>query len=172
MRRKISKRAGAVLAAALLALSVAAGSAGAAEPVVVVDTAVLAEQSTPGKAAADYLDQVRVSLQKSLDELQTVWKGRENTDEGRAAIAQGHAVLEQQLSLYRLAASREVNRVMAEAVKAWRAQNKKTRLVLPGAGVLSFDPDVDRTRDVLREMNKLKATFPDMPRVTVQKPKT
>lgn len=171
MKIALKQHMAALLTAAVLAFGPAAHPARAAEPVVVVDTHVLAEQSTPGRAAAAYLDQVQASLQKSLDELQAVWKGRENTDEARAALAQGRAVLEQQLSLYRLSVGQEVNRVMAEAVKVWRGKNKKTRMVLPAAGSLGFDPDVDVTKEVLREMNKLQASFPDMPRVTVQQPK-
>lgn len=171
MKISMKHHAAVLLTAALLAFGPAAHPARAAEPVVVVDTHILAEQSTPGRAAAAYLDKVQASLQKSLDELQAVWKGRENTDEGRAALAQGRAVLEQQLSLYRLAVGQEVNRVMAEAVKVWRGKNKKTRVVLPAAGSLGFDPDVNITDEVLREMNRLTAKFPDLPQVTVHKPK-
>ena len=162
----------AVVAGLVLSLAVLAPSAAlAAEPVVVVDAAALVEQSTPGKAAASYLQKVQASLQKSLDELQALYKGKENTPEARQAVAEGRAVLERQLALYRQAAGVELDRVIAEAVKAWRGKNRKTLVVLPARDVLDYDKGVDVTREVLRELNRQTAKFPDLPQVTVQKPK-
>lgn len=158
-----------VLGTALSLGMLAAPAAWAAEPVVVVDTAALARESTPGRAAASYLENVRVSLQKSLDELQNLYKGKEKTKEAQEAIAEGHAVLERQLALYRQATARELDRLIVEAVKTWRGKNKKTLVVLPAPGTLDYARDADVTKDVLREMNKLRATFPDMPQVTVKK---
>lgn len=157
------------LGLALTLYLLAAPAARAAEPVVVVNTAELVQQSTPGRAAASYLEKVQVSLQKSLDDLQALYKGKEKTKEAQEAIAEGHAVLERQLALYRQAAARELDRLIAEAVKTWRGKNKKTLVVLPAPGALDYARDADVTRDVLRELNKLQATFPDMPQVTVKK---
>lgn len=142
----------------------------AAPEIAVVDTVKLATSSTPGRAAADYLTKVQTSLQKSMDEVQTIYKGKENTDEGRNAILQGKAALDQQLVLYRQAVATELDKIIAESIVDWRKKNKKTQIVLPGAAVMDFDKDADITNEVMPLLNKKSIKFPEMPKVTVNKP--
>lgn len=142
----------------------------AAPEIAVVDTVKLATNSKPGRAAADYLTKVQTSLQKSMDEVQSLYKGKENTEEGRNAILQGKSALDQQLMLYRQAVAAELDKAIAESITDWRKKNKKTQIILPGAAVMDFDNDAEITSEIMPLLDKKTIKFPEMPKVTVNKP--
>ena len=57
------------------------------KPVVVLDMEALAERSLPGRAAAQYIKTVQTILHRGIDDVRTMYRGRENTPEGARAIA-------------------------------------------------------------------------------------
>ncbi len=147
-----------------------AGSIGLTTRSVVVDTAVLTATSKPGKNAAKYLADVQNILQKGLDDLLKTYKGRENTPEARNTILQAKAALDQELALRRQAVTVEMDRVIRQAVKSWRSRNGSA-IVLPAAALVGYGTESDITAAVLPELDKLSLKLPDMPKISVTKPK-
>lgn len=149
---------------------VSASSSGAAVRSVVVDSSALTARSKPGKAAAQYLAGVQNILQKGLDDLVKSYKGKEHTPEAVNAVARAKATLDQELALRQRAVSVEMDRVIREAVRAWRGKNESV-LVLPASGLVDYGAGVDVTSAVLPELDKLSLKLPDPPKVSVTKPK-
>lgn len=140
----------------------------AAEIAVVNVDQVIAE-STPGKTIPDHMKKVQSVLQKGLDDLQAMYKGKETTPEAQQAIGQGYAALQQQLAIEQQAAVQAVYALVQDEVAKWRTKNK-TAVVISTQGVIDVDPKADITKAILAEVNKRKVTFPDLPSVKVNAP--
>lgn len=155
-----------VLSAGLLvsALPVQAAEIG------VVDTSKVLSESKPGKAGEAHLQKVQVVLQKGLDDLQKIYKGKEKSAEAQNAIREGYVALERQMAAERQAVLQVLAGCLEKAVKEWRSDNKKYDIVISRQTLLDSAASVDVTTSVMKEMDKQKAEFPELPTVKVTAP--
>ena len=152
-----------------LMLAALAGTAFATE-IAVVDTEKLLVQSEPGKLGQAHLEEVQKVLQKGYDDLRALYRGQENVPEAQNAIAQGQAALERQMEVERAAVTSVLQSELTAAVEAWRKKNPRIHAVLARQLFLDAAPKLDATSAVMKEMNKRKPKFAELPTVTVKKP--
>lgn len=159
----------------LLALLLTAGlamgtlSANAAD-IAVVDTAKILSDSKPGKAGEAHLQKVQTVLQKGLDDLQKIYKGKEKSAEAQNAIREGYVALERQMGAERQAVLQVLAGALEKAIKDWRNDNKKYDIVMSRQNLLDSSASVDVTASVMKEMDKQKVEFPALPTVKVTPP--
>lgn len=163
------KKSCAVLFFAFAIMGVSVTGALATE-VAVVDTDKILAESLPGRAGQQHLEEVQKVLQKGYDDLTAMYRGRENTPEAQAAIAQGQAALQQQMLVERNAVIAVLQNELMQATEAWRKKNTKIHMVISKNLLLASDPKMDVTKAVMLEMNKRTPKFADLPTVTVNKP--
>lgn len=160
----------AALAAALcLSLTACLDAASGPAPIAVVDTEKILTQSGPAKEAEEHLQKVQRILQKGLDDLAALYKGKENTPEARRALAEGHAALQNRMAAERRAVAVLLDQLLRSSVRDWRAQNPRA-VVISQTVLLDSDASVDATEAVLASMNTLHPAFPPLPSVTVTPP--
>lgn len=133
----------------------------------VVDTGYILTESLPGKAGDEHLRKVREVLQQGLDELQHVYRGKENTDEAQSALRQGHTDVEQQLMAERQAILQALGDALQTSVKAWRTKNSHIQAVISKQLLLDFEQSIDVTAAILQEMNRQQVVFSPLPAVQV-----
>ena len=141
-----------------------------AERLAVVDVDRIFRESMPGKAAEAHLEQSLSVLQKGMDEFRVLYAGREDTDEAQAALREVQIALERQFAAERLAVQQVLTTHLNQVVQTWFAGNKQRnapRAVAPASALFAYHPDLDITDVVMREMDKEKPVFPDLPTVTV-----
>ena len=158
------------LCAFLLVLALFKGAAWA-EAFAVVDVERIFRESAPGKAGEAHLMQARDILQKGFDELRALYKGKESTAEAEAALREGRAALERQLASDRLAVRQTLMAHLENVVRVWFAANAKRSAisaVAPAGAFFAYSPALDVTDAVMREMDKEKPVFHDLPTVTVK----
>lgn len=157
------------LLALAASLSLCLGAARAAD-YAVVDVQKIFSESKPGKAGAAHMKKVQEVLQKGLDDVAAQYKGRENTPEGQRAIVEAQQVLNRQLALEQQAVNVALDKELRAAVAEWMKKNKKIVMVMPKHLTLGNTGIVEFTTAVMNEMNKRTAKFPDLPKVTINKP--
>ena len=142
-----------------------------AEGLAVVDVERIYRESAPGKAGEVHLAQARDILQKGLDELRTLYKGREETAEAKNVLREGQAALERQFAADRLAVRQVLAAHLENVVRVWFAANAKgsaISAVAPASTFFIYSPALDVTDAVMREMDKEKPVFHALPTVTVK----
>lgn len=139
--------------------------------IAVVDTASLFSQSAPAAAGNAHLQQVQTILQKSLNDLQQLYKGKENTPQARQAIAQGRAALEQKFAVEQQAVMTVLQALLQESVREWRTGQEKALVIIPAHGTLDSDATLDATKAVLQVYNTKKPAFAPLPSVTINLPR-
>ena len=159
-----------IVCTTLLVLAFFSGPA-LAEGFAVVDVERIFRESVPGKAGEAHLGQARGILQKGLDELRNLYKGKEDTAEAKTALREGQAALERQFAADRLAVRQVLAAHLENVVRVWfaaNAQRSGTRAVIPASALFAYSPTLDITDAIMREMNKETPAFPPLPTVTVQ----
>ena len=154
----------------LLALTLFSGVAQGAG-LAVVDVERIFRESVPGKAGEAHLKQARDILQKGLDELRALYKGKEDTAEARGALRDGHAALERQFAADRLTVRQTLSAHLENVIRVWFAVNAKSsaiNAIAPASAFFAYSPSLDVTDAVMREMDKEKPTFHALPSVTVK----
>lgn len=169
IKNKLSYLCASVMALALSFAFVPASHA--IDGLAVVDTNRILSESQPGKAGEAHLTKVRNVLQKGLDDLQKIYKGKEKTAEAQGAIRQGYMAVEQQLATERQAVLQILSKALDTAVQEWRKGNKKVQAVVSKQMLLDNDAEIDVTTAVMKEMDKQKPTFPPLPNVQLTPPK-
>jgi len=142
-----------------------------ADRLAVVDVERIFRESVPGKAADAHLEQTLSVLQKGMDEFRLLYAGREDTDEAQAALREVQIALERQFAAERLAVQQVLTTHLNQVVQTWLIGNKQRnapRAVAPATAFFAYHPDLDVTDVIMREMDKEKPVFPDLPTVTVQ----
>ena len=155
---------------ALLILMLCNGIAWA-DRLAVVDVERIFRESVPGKAADAHLEQTLSVLQKGMDEFRLLYAGREDTDEAQAALREVQIALERQFAAERLAVQQVLTTHLNQVVQTWLIGNKQRnapRAVAPANAFFAYHPDLDVTDVIMREMDKEKPVFPDLPTVTLQ----
>jgi len=161
--------------ALLFVLTLCSGAAWAAaqtaERIAVVDVERVFRESTPGRAGEAHLGQAREILQKGMDDLIALYKGKEDTDEAKAAMRDVQGALERQFAAERHAMQQVLTASLAGVIKAWftaNAQSSAIHAVAPASVFFAYSPALDITDAIIREMNSEKPTFPALPTVTVK----
>lgn len=116
------------------------------------------------------MQEVQKILQKGMDDVIALHKGRENTPEAQRAIAEAQQLLNRQLDVERQAANAVVENELRAAVSAWLAKNKRFTMVVSKQLLLGNVPSVDFTSAIMTEMNRRNPKFPDLPKVTINRP--
>lgn len=166
----MSKRIFLPLLALLLTAGLVMTTPAQAADIAVVDTAKILSDSKPGKAGEAHLQKVQVVLQKGLDDLQKIYKGKEKSAEAQNAIREGYVALERQMGAERQAVLQALAGGLEKAIKEWRAENKKYDIVISRQNLLDSSASVDVTASVMKEMEKQKVEFPALPTVQVTPP--
>lgn len=146
----------------------AAGIASATE-IAYVDTDKLMKSSIPGRLGRNHLIEVQKVLQQGLNSLIKYYEGKENTPEARRNIADGRMKVEQQMAIEQQAVMNIIQKEMEAATKAWRAKNPKYDIVVSKGALLDANPALDKTKEVMIELDNRKPTFPPLPKVNVNK---
>ncbi|MDY3868768.1 MAG: OmpH family outer membrane protein [Pyramidobacter sp.] len=157
---------------AVLAAGVLSVSAAFAADWAVLDVQKITAESAPGKAAAAHIQAVQKVLQKGMDDVIAMYKGKENTPEARQAIADAQNLLNRQLQIEQQAALNVVQKEITDAVKAWRKKNPRTLMVINKQLLIDSAPSVEITNTIMKQLRSSKPKFPDLPKVTIGQPKT
>lgn len=158
-----------VLTLGLGLLPMMSGVANATE-IAVVDVNKILADSNPSKEGQTHLQKVQEILQKGLNDVLELYKGKENTPEAQQDVAQAYNALNQQMAIEQQAVRQVLEQLLVEASKEWRAKNTKYDVVMNSALLLDHNTKLDVTAAVLKIYNTKKPTFPDLPQVTVNKP--
>lgn len=119
------------------------------KPVVVLDMEALAERSLPGRAAAQYIKTVQTILHRGIDDVRTMYRGRENTPEGARAIAQAQSFYQQQMALYQKKLDNEIGDIVSAAVRSWLKKNRALPLSCLLTNTLGYNKHADVTRQIM-----------------------
>ncbi len=161
-----------ILTLAMSALLLAFGSPAHAAPaapgkVAVADMEQIVNESEPGKQAAEHLKKVQASLQQGFDELRERYKDAPEQERNRI-LAEGLNLLNRQMDLERLAASKRVNDVAVEEIEKWR-KKQGALCVLPRSAVLAGDWEkLDCTKEILKAVNGRQVDFGNVPKVNIK----
>lgn len=138
--------------------------------VAVVDVPRILSESQPGKAGEAHLKKAQEALQKGMDDVLALYKGKENTPEAQQALRESQVALERQLAVERQAVLQVLGGLLEKAVKDWRQANKKYTHVISSQVLLDFDKTTDVTAAVMKLMNLMTPKFAPLPTVTVNPP--
>ncbi len=136
----------------------------------VVDVQKIFTESTPGKAGIEHMKKVQEVLQKAMDEIITLNKGQENTPDGQRAIEGARQVLNRQMAIEQQAVNAALEKELRTVTSDWLKKNTKFMMVVSRQQILGNAAGVDFTSAFLTEMNKRTVTFPDLPKVNINKP--
>lgn len=133
-----------------------------------VDVEKVLTQSRAAKAGQEHLAKVRSVLEGGYAQLEKVL-AREPEAEKRKGLAEAAVALQRQLNIEQQAVTNVISQMMLEEVQAWRQANKAD-LVVARQNVLDAAPGIDITGEIILAMDKKQPKFPDLPKVTVNKP--
>lgn len=145
------------------------GNANATE-IAVMDVNMILANSVPAKDGDAHLKKVQEVLQKGLNDVMELYKGKEETPEAKQDIAQAYNTLNQQMAIEQQAVRQILEALLIESAKEWRTKNTKYDMVINGALLMDYNTKMDVTDAVLKIFNTKKAEFPALPEVTVNKP--
>lgn len=133
-----------------------------------------------------------VDIEKILIESNAAHQGREHIKAVRERLEQGYSdlakalanapeqqrqkemqeaaqALNQQLELEKRAVNQVITRMMMEEVRSFRIANK-LEMVVPKQIILDADAGIDITNQIIKEMNKKKPVFGQLPTIQIKKP--
>lgn len=155
--------------AAVFALAPAAPAAAVQTNVAVVDVQKILSTSEPGKAAAVHMKEVQEVLQKGMNDFLAIHTNN-NAPEVQQTIAEARQVLNRRLALEQQATNSVLETELKAAAAAWLSKNKSYKMVINKDLLLASSASVEFTTGVLKEMNLRKPKFPDLPKVTINRP--
>lgn len=139
----------------ILAFSVA-GCTGS--KVAVVDPARLFQESAPGKAGIEHLKQIETAMQAQLQVAQGLIEKSPDDEALRARFQKAFMGYQQLVTTEQQKVVERINELMQKTLDSYRT--KKGYAVIMGTeGLLSFDPKVDITSEIITEMNLTPLTF-------------
>lgn len=141
-----------------------------ASEIAVINAAQIFENSEPFKTGEEHLKKVQDILQKGMNDLQEIYKGKENTQEAQQDIAQAYNALNQQMAIERQAVQNVLNELLIESVKEWRAKNTKFDVVLNSQIILDYNDKIDVSKAIEKIFNTKKPKFADLPQITINQP--
>ena len=131
----------------------------------VVDIERVMKESTPAESARKHLEQVRTTLQEGYKSLEKEWENAPAADRQKA-LADGLNVLNRQMAAEEAAANQVVHKLMLEEAQAWM-DSKKATFVVARQNLLTANPGVDITSDIISGMNGKQAQFAKLPTVQI-----
>ena len=128
----------------------------------IVDVNKVYTDSKAGKEADAHLAKVQAVLQKGFADLEKrVEKAKK--EERERELAAGRAVLERQMQIDLAAARAVVNQHMGKFVTKWCG---KDGVVMAKAQVMDYGSKLDITDRIIKDMDKEKVKFADLPVVS------
>lgn len=128
----------------------------------IVDVNKVYSDSKAGKAADEHLAKVQAVLQKGFADLEKRME-KAGKEERERELAAGRMVLERQMQIELAAARAVVNKLMLKVVDKWCG---KDGVVMARAQVLDFGSKLDITARIIKDMDKEKVKFADLPVVS------
>ena len=128
----------------------------------IVDVNKVYAESKAGKAADAHLAKVQAVLQKGFTDLEKRME-KAKKDERERELASGRAVLERQMQIELAAARAVVDKHMLKFVDKWCG---KDGVVMARAQVLDYGSKLDITDRIIKDMDKEKVTFAELPVVS------
>ncbi|EJJ4342563.1 hypothetical protein NI443_004825 [Salmonella enterica] len=138
--------------------------------VVVVDVQKVYRESAVADKARAHQEQVRVSLQKGLEEIDAVY-GTKGSHPSSQILQEGAQRLELQFKAEEQAANQVVAQVLATTTQAW-SEEHPDKVVIARNLVLGAGKNADITGDILEKMKTVTPVFAEVPTVTVKAPQT
>lgn len=139
----------------ILAFSVA-GCTGS--KIAVVDPARLFQESAPGKAGIEHLKQIESAMQAQLQVAQGLIEKAPNDEALRARFQKTFLGYQQLVTAEQQKVVESINALMQKTLDAYRTKNSYA-VIMGTEGLLSFDPKVDVTAEIIKEMDLAKLTF-------------
>lgn len=174
----------------LLFSVVTAGFAATPDRLAFVDIEKVMQESKPGKLAQAHLEKVQKILNDAFEQSVALNQQRAKEYEEKVAAAaknsklekpepfdlqrtvqQDRALLQRELQAQTNAVQAEILRLIRESVAKWLDKNGKYGGVFPKNAALGNTEDADETEAIMKFVNEMKATFPDLPSVQVAAPK-
>lgn len=133
--------------------------------IAVVDTNKIFEESKPGKAVVEYLNETQKEMIKKLEAIEEKRKKAEKDESQKELLA--NLEKEMQATAYeaqtKIQAMQEkifaiVSAKLIETIEAYRSE-KKISVILHASDLISFDKQIDVTNDIMQEFNKIKIDF-------------
>ncbi len=131
----------------------------------VVDIERVMKESTPAESARKHLDEVRTTLQAGYKSLEKEWENAPASDRQKA-LADGLNVLNRQMAAEEAAANAVVHKLMLEETQAW-VNKKKATFVVARQNLLTANPGIDITSEIISGMNGKQAQFAKLPTVQI-----
>ena len=125
--------------------------------IAVVDTNKIFEESKPGKAVVEYLNETQKEMIKKLEAIEEKGKKAEKDESQKELLA--NLEKEMQATAYeaqtKIQAMQEkifaiVSAKLIETIEAYRSE-KKISVILHASDLISFDKQIDVTNDIMQE---------------------
>lgn len=148
-----------IFSALALALCCSLALAGCvSNSVAVVDPSRLFQDSGPGKAGFEHLSRIEAAMQAQLEIARKLMEKSPNDEALRERFQKIFLGYQQLVGAEQQKVVERINDVMQKALDDCRAR-KGYAVILSSEGLLSHDPKVDVTNEVLAEMNRVEVKF-------------
>lgn len=128
------------------------------DPVGVVDTSRLFQESDSGKAGLAHLQAMEVAMQEQLMAAQALMEKSPNDEALRAHFQKEFGGYQALVQGEQQKVVETINAQITEAIEKARKKGKFS-VILPTESVLAFDPKADLTEDMIKLLNKAPASF-------------
>ncbi len=126
--------------------------------VAVVTPARLFQESESGKAGIEHLKQIETTIQEQLEIAQGLIAKAPNDEALRAKFQKVFLGYQQVINAEQQKVVESVNTLMQNALDKYRVQ-KGYAVIMSAESLLSYDPKIDVTNEILAAMNESKVTF-------------
>ncbi|MBQ9422871.1 MAG: hypothetical protein IJU32_04775 [Pyramidobacter sp.] len=116
------------------------------------------------------MQQVQQSLQKGMNDVLALHRGQEYTPQAQQAVAETQQALNRQLEVERQAVNSILENELQAAASEWLRSSKKAVILFPRHLAIASLDSADYTSEVMKEMNRRKPVFPEVPKVTINRP--
>lgn len=137
----------------------------------VVDMAKLMRDSAPGKAGIKFIETQQAAMQKRLDEVQAKLEKDPKDQALMQELQRVYASSQQKIQAEGQNAANAIFDVVQKVVEKFRKDNGYAFL-MSAETLVSFNPDLDVTAAVLKELDKEKVEFKPLPEPEAKAPST
>lgn len=159
---------GALAFAAVFVFALAGCNGG--DPVGVVDTSRLFQESDSGKAGLAHLQAMEAAMQEQLVAAQAMLEKSPNDEALRAHFQKEFGGYQAMVQAEQQKVVETINAQITEAMEKARKKGKFS-VILPSENVLAFDPKADITDDMIKLLNKAPVTFEPVALKAISAPK-
>lgn len=126
--------------------------------VAVVTPARLFQESESGKAGMEHLKQIETTIQEQLEVAQGLIAKAPDDEALRARFQKVFLGYQQVINAEQQKVVESINKLMQSSLDKYRVQ-KGYAVIMSADGLLSYDPKIDVTNEILAEMNRNKVAF-------------